>query len=86
MRVLALKFMMVAGCVAVVFITMIITIIFSITMMQSTYASTITAAELRFRTFTWNTSFLVGVITTVIVIVTMPAARNAPAYHSIMQP
>jgi hypothetical protein len=59
MWVLALEFMMVAGCVAVIFITMIITIIFSITTMLSTYASAITAAELGFRTCTWNTVLLV---------------------------
>lgn len=85
MWVLALKFVLVACGVAVIFITVIITIVFSITTMQSTYASTITAAELGFRTFTWSTAFLIRVITTIIVIVTMPAARNAPAHYSITQ-
>jgi hypothetical protein len=46
MWVLALKFTLAAGCVTVIFITVIITIIFPITMMDSTYASTITTAEL----------------------------------------
>lgn len=85
MRVLALKFMLAACGVAVIFITVIITIVFSITMMQSSYASTITAAELGFRTVTWSTAFLIRVITTIVVIVTMPAARNAPAHYSITQ-
>jgi hypothetical protein len=44
--VLALKFKLTAGCVAVIFIAVIITVIFPITMMESTYASTITTAEL----------------------------------------
>jgi hypothetical protein len=46
MWVLALEFILAAGGIAVIFITVVITIIFTITVMNSTYTSAITAAEL----------------------------------------
>jgi hypothetical protein len=46
MWILALKFVLAASGVAIIFITLVITVILAITVMDSTYTSTITAAEL----------------------------------------